>query len=42
MYFKKVIKILNQIQLIKSRSIKNFKKKNYIIPNYDKELLITI
>ena len=40
MYFKKVIKILNQIQLIKNRSIKNFKKKNYIIPNYDKEILI--
>ncbi len=39
-YFKKVIKILNQIQLIKSRSIKNFKKKNYIIPKYDKEILI--
>ena len=39
-YFKKVIKILNQIQLIKNRSIKNFKKKNYIIPKYDKEILI--
>tara|TARA_B100000579_G_C22715410_1_gene796666 strand:- start:169 stop:1125 length:957 start_codon:yes stop_codon:yes gene_type:complete len=39
-YFKKVIKILNQIQLIKTRSIKNFKKKNYIIPKYNKEILI--
>ena len=40
MYFKKVIKILNQIQLIKNRSIKNFKKKDYIIPYYDKVILI--
>ena len=39
-YFKKVIKILNQIQLIKNRSIKNFKKKNYIIPKYSKEIII--
>ena len=27
-HFKKIIKILNQIQLIKTRKIKNFKKKN--------------
>ena len=40
MYFKKVIKILNQIQFIKNRSIKNFKEKKYIIPKYDKEILI--
>ncbi len=29
MYFKKVIKILNQIQFIKNRSIKNFKETKY-------------
>jgi len=39
-YFKKIIKILNQMQLIKNRSIKNFKNKNYIIPQYKKEILI--
>ena len=39
-YFKKIIKTLNQIQLIKDRNIKNFKNKNYKIPNYDKEILI--
>ena len=38
--FKKIIKVLNQIQSIKSKSIKNFKKKNYIIPKYNKEVLI--
>jgi N-acetylmuramate 1-kinase len=38
--FKKIIKVLNQIQSIKSRSIKNFKKKKYIIPRYNKEILI--
>ncbi len=39
-YFKKIIKILNQIQSIKDRKIKNFKNKNYVIPNYDKKILI--
>ena len=39
-YFKKIIKILNQIQLIKNRNIKNFKKKKYIIPKYDKKIII--
>ncbi len=39
-YFKKIIKILNQIQLIKNRNIKNFKKKIYIIPKYDKKIII--
>jgi len=38
--FKKIIKILNQIQSIKIRNIKNFKKKNYLIPKYDKATLI--
>ena len=39
-YFKKIIVLLNKIQLIKSRKIKNFKNKNYIIPKYDKKILI--
>ena len=39
-YFKKIIKILNQIQLIKNRSIKNFKKKLFIIPKYENKILI--
>ena len=39
-YFKKIIKILVKIQLIKNRSIKNFKKKNYTIPSYEKKILI--
>ena len=38
--FKKIIKVLNQMQSIKRRSIKNFKKKNYTIPKYDNEVLI--
>jgi aminoglycoside/choline kinase family phosphotransferase len=39
-YFKKIIKILNQIQLIKNTNIKNFKKKNYKIPNYHPKILL--
>ena len=39
-YFKKVIRTLNQLQSIKDRKIKNFKKKNYTIPKYHKEILI--
>ena len=39
-YFKKIITLLNKIQKIKSRKIKNFKNKNYIIPIYDKRILI--
>ena len=38
--FKKIINLLNKIQLIKNRKIKNFKNKNYIIPKYDKKILI--
>ena len=38
-YFKKIINILNQIQSIKDRNIKNFKNKTYKIPKYDKEIL---
>jgi len=39
-YFKKIISLLNKIQLIKNRKIKNFQNKNYIIPKYDKITLI--
>ena len=39
-YFKKIVKILIQIQSIKNREIKNFKKKKYIIPKYDKLILL--
>ena len=38
-YFKKIINLLNKIQLIKDRKIKNFKNKNYIIPKYNKKIL---
>ncbi len=38
--FKKIINILNKIQLIKDKKIKNFKKKNYIIPKYTSKLLL--
>jgi len=40
LYFKKIIETLNQIQSIKDRKIKNFKNKNYILPKYDKKVLI--
>ena len=39
-YFKKIIQILNKIQKIKSRAVKNFKQKNYIIPKYNEEILL--
>ena len=39
-YFKKIIQILNQIQAIKNRRIKNFKNKIYIIPRYEEKILI--
>ena len=39
-YFKKILKILNQIQLIKDKKIKNFYKKNYFIPKYENKILI--
>jgi N-acetylmuramate 1-kinase len=40
LYFKKIIKILNKIQLIKNRVVKNFKNNNYVIPKYDIKILI--
>ena len=39
-YFKKIINILNKIQSIKDKKIKNFKNKNYTIPQYDNKILI--
>ena len=39
-YFKKIVSLLNQIQSIKNRRIRNFRKKNYIIPRYEKKILI--
>ena len=39
-YFAQIIKLLIQIQSIKDRKIKNFKNQNYIIPKYDKKILI--
>ncbi len=38
-YFKKIIILLNKIQSIKDKKIKNFKKKNYTIPLYKKKIL---
>ena len=39
-YFKKIISLLNKIQLIKIKKIKNFKNKNYVVPKYNKNILI--
>tara|TARA_B100002052_G_scaffold292271_1_gene313584 strand:+ start:115 stop:1062 length:948 start_codon:yes stop_codon:yes gene_type:complete len=40
LYFKRIIEILNKIQSIKDRKIKNFKNKNYTIPKYNRKILI--
>ena len=39
-YFKKIINLLNQIQTIKYRKIKDFKDQTYILPKYDHKILI--
>ena len=39
-YFKKIIQTLIKIQKIKDKSIKNFKNKIFLIPKYNKEVLI--
>ena len=39
-YFKKIIQTLNEIQKIKEKSIKNFKNRIFLIPKYNKEVLI--
>ena len=38
--FKRIIKLLNKLQLIRQRKIKDFKKKNYKIPNYHPKILL--
>jgi len=40
LYFKDIIKLLNQIQSIKDKKIKNFRNKYYQIPEYKNEILI--
>ena len=39
-YYKKIIQTLNEIQKIKDKSIKNFKNRIFLIPKYNKEVLI--
>ena len=38
--FKRIIRLLNKLQLIRQRKIKDFKKKNYKIPNYHSKILL--
>ena len=38
--FKRIIRLLNKLQLIRQRKIKDFKKKNYKIPNYHPKILL--
>ena len=38
--FKRIIRLLNKLQLIRQRKIKDFKKKNYNIPNYHQKILL--
>ena len=38
--FKKIIFLLKKIQLIKDKKIKNFKNKEYLIPNYNTKILL--
>ena len=40
LYFRKIIQVLNKIQSIKNKNIKNFKEKNYTLPKYDKKILL--
>ena len=40
LYFKKIVKILIQMQLIKKGNTRNFLKKKYKIPQYKKKILI--
>ena len=40
-YFKRIIQLLDRIQLIKDKKIKNFKNKNYAVPKYEKKILIS-
>ena len=38
--FKKVINVLNKIQLIKDKKIKNFRNKSYLIKDYKSKILL--
>ena len=38
-YFKKIIKVLKKIQLIKNRKVRNFNNRLYYIPKYEKKIL---
>ena len=40
LYFKNIIKLLNQLQSIKNKKIKTFRNNDYHIPEYKKEILI--
>ena len=40
MYLKKIINLLIKIQSIKDKSIYNFKKSKYVIPKYEKKILL--
>ena len=39
-YYKKIIKLLNLIQKIKTRKIKTFLGSNYVLPKYSKKILL--
>jgi len=39
-YFKKIIDLLTKVQLIKDRKVYTFQNKKYLIPKYDKKILI--
>ena len=39
-YFKKIIDLLSKVQLIKDRKVYTFENKKYLIPKYDKRILI--
>ena len=38
--FKKIVTLLNKIQLIKNKRIINFNKKNYVVPKYSSKILL--
>ena len=40
LYFKNIIKLLNQVQSIKDKKIRNFKNRYYRIPEYKNKILI--
>ena len=40
MIFKKIIRLLSKLQLIKQRKIRDFKKRNYKIPEYHSKILL--